>query len=219
MRLPENKESRQKVLALIALGVVGVAYGIWIGVYDPIRRGRDEAKVKISQLEEDLRTARIQIQRTGATKFELQEVTRNLVEYSEKEMLQPRLGNYLLQAREILSESGRAAGINDFTVTEMGLVDLPLQPKKTNLVATISVRAYSARVTAECGTDALVEWLRLLEEGNSLLAISHITISAQPEKVQKHAARFEVQWPVWMDPTMRERVIQQASDILGNPTK
>ena len=219
MHLPENKESRQKVLALIALGVVGVAYGIWIGVYDPIRRGRDEAKVKISQLEEDLRTARIQIQRTGATKIELQEVTRNLVEYSEKEMLQPRLGNYLLQAREILSESGRAAGISDFSVTEMGLVDLPLQPKKTNLVATISVRAYSARVTADCGTDALVEWIRLLEEENSLLAISHITISAQPENVQKHAARFEVQWPVWIDPTMRERVIQQASDILGNPTK
>ena len=217
MRLPENKESRQKVLAVIALGVIGVAYGIWIGVYEPMRRGRDEAKVKIIQLEEDLQMARVQIERTGATKKELQEVSRNLVGYSEKQMLQPRLGNYLLQAREILTESGRAAGVHNFTVTELGLVGLPLPPKKTNEV--LSVRAYSARVVAECGTDDLVEWLRLLEEGNPLIAVSHITLSALPESVQKHAARFEVQWPVWIDPTMRERVVQQAAELVGDQTK
>ena len=213
MRLPENKESRQKVLALIALGIVAVAYGIWVGVYDPLRRGKDEAKVKISQLEEDLRTARLQIQRTGETQKELLEVARSLLTHSEKEMLQPRLGNYLLQAREILTESGKSAGVQYFSVTEVGLVDMPLLPKKTNSVATVAVRAYSARVTAECGTDSLVNWLGLLEEGNPLIAISHITISAQPENVQKHVVRFEVQWPVWIDPAMRERVIQQAAEL------
>ena len=219
MHLPENKESRQKVLALLALGIVGVAYGIWIGVYDPLRRGRDESKAKISQLQEDLRTARIQIQRTGETKKELQEVLRNLVEHSEKEMLQPRLGNYLLQAREILTESGKAAGVQFFSVTEVGLVDMPLQPKKTNSVAAVSVRAYSARVMAECGTDALVDWLRLLEEGNPLIAVTHISLSAQPETVQKHVARFEVQWPVWIDPTMRDRVLQQAAEMAEDKSK
>ena len=213
MRLPENKESRQKVLALIALGVVGVAYGIWVGVYDPLRRGRDEAKVKIVQMEEDLQAARVQIQRTGETRKELQGVVRDLLMHSEKEMLQPRLGNYLLQAREILTEAGKAAGVQYFSVTEVGLVDLPLQPKKTNTVSVLSVRAYSARVTAECGTDALVEWLALLEKGNPLISVSHITISAQPESVQRHVARFEVQWPVWIDPAMRERVIQQAAEL------
>ena len=213
MHLPENKASRQKVLALIALGVVAVAYGIWVGVYDPLRRGRDEAKVKIVQLEEDLQSARVQIQRTGETRKELQVVVQDLVLHSEKEMLQPRLGNYLLQAREILTEAGKAAGVQYFSVTEVGLVDLPLQPKKTNTVAVLSVRAYSARVTAECGTDALVQWLSLLEKGNPLISVSHITISAQPERVQSHVVRFEVQWPVWIDPAMRERVIQQAAEL------
>ena len=173
MRLPENKESRQKVLALIALGVVGVAYGIWVGVYDPLRRGRDEAKVKIVQMEEDLQAARVQIQRTGETRKELQGVVRDLLMHSEKEMLQPRLGNYLLQAREILTEAGKAAGVQYFSVTEVGLVDLPLQPKKTNTVSALAVRAYTARVTAECGTDALVQWLALLEKGNPLISVSH----------------------------------------------
>ncbi len=213
MRLPENKESRQKVLALIALGVAGVAYGVWIGVYEPIRRGRDEARVRITQLEEDLRMARIQIQRTDDTKQELQAMTQQLMAHSENEMLQPRLGNYLLQAREILTESGKAAGVNYFSVSEVGLVDMPLQPKKTNTVAAVSVRAYCARVTAECGTDALVQWLKRLEEGNPLIAVSHITLSSQPENVQQHVARFEVHWPVWVDPAMRERVMQQAAEL------
>ena len=70
-----------------------------------------------------------------------------------------------------------------------------------------------ALLLAQESVHQLVQWLALLEKGNPLISVSHITISAQPESVQRHVARFEVQWPVWIDPAMRERVIQQAAEL------
>lgn len=227
MRLPENKSDRQKVLALIALGVAAVAYALWAGVVAPLRQGRDESMKKVAELEVEMRTSRAQVSRLAEMQRDLAETMRNLSERSERDMLHPRLGNYLLQAREILMRQGSAAGAENIAVAEIGLVDPPNPPKAApasagdspkaakaaKVAKAYAVKAYSVRVTAECGTDAFVHWVRALEEENPLVALSQFTLAAQPDDPQRHQVRFDVQWPVWSDPGMRETVRQQAADV------
>ena len=210
MRLPENSQARRKILILIALGFGAAAYGVWIGIYDPIRRGRDTMEKQSVELESTLQVARTQIARMDAVQRELTQISGDLRDRSEHDMLHPRLGNYLLQAREILIQYATAAGVPSIQVVEIGLVDPPTLPKKT---ATHAVRAYSARVTAQCSTASFLSWIRAMEEGNPLLAISQFTLAARTEDPLNHLVQFEVQWPVWVDPDVRETVRQQAAEV------
>ena len=217
MRLPENKKARQKMLALAGLLVAAAAYGVWVAVYEPLRSGRDEARSRTEELEMELRTARALIRRTGDQQRELEETTRELLESSERHMLHPRLGNYLLQAREILARHGQAAGVEGIQVVEVGLVELPKSAKQGGRAP--AVRAYSARALAECGLDALEAWIGALERENPLVAISHLTVAAQAANPEAHLVRFEVQWPVWIEPGMRETVAGKAAEVLGGKGK
>ena len=213
MRLPDKPKSRQKVLVLAGLVVAGAAYGVWMGVYEPLRGKRAEALRQSEALEAEMKTARTQIQRIPETRRELERITRELWNDSERHMLHPRLGNYLLEAREILALHARAAGVAGVDVAEIGLVDPPQLPKKNKKYL---VRAYAARVSASCGYAEFAAWVRGLEESNPLLALSHFTVAVQPADPLKHLVRFEVQWPVWIDPGMRETVREKTEEILGD---
>ncbi len=213
MRPPAKPYSRRNLLVLGAVAMAAVAYGVWIGVYEPIRRQRDETKKQVEALEAELHATRLQIRQMPETKRELVDLTRELRTHSEENLLQPRLGNYLLQAREDMADYARLAGVEDVQMEEIGLVDLPLLPKQT---ATYRLRAYAIRVSARCGLDTLMEWIRVIETANPLLAVSHLTISAQAGNPLQHQVRIEVQWPVWIDPGMRDTVRQKAAGILGD---
>lgn len=213
MRPPVKSDNRRNLMVLGALLMAGAAYGIWVGVYEPLRRQRDEVKKQADALEAELQTIRLQIRQMPETKRELAGLTRNLRDHSEDHLLHPRLGNYLLQAREDMAHYARMAGVEGVQVEEIGLIDLPLLPKKT---ADYRLRAYAIRVSAQCGLDSLLDWIRVIETGNPLVSVSHLTISAQPENPLQHRVRLEVQWPVWIEPDMRDTVREKAEEILGD---
>ena len=54
MKLPENKNERVKILALIAMGAVLVLYGLAVGVVQPLFKGKKESSEKIVALQEKL---------------------------------------------------------------------------------------------------------------------------------------------------------------------
>ena len=213
MRLPDKSKNRSKMLAVAGLALVAAAYGVWMGVYNPLSDKRDEANRQAEKLEGEMQTARLQIRRIPEIQQDVARTTRALWTASERNMLHPRLGNYLLEAREILAEHARAAGVEALEVAEIGLVDPPQLPKKTK---TYQARAYAVRVSAACSYDAFLTWMRAMETANPLLALSHFTVAAQADNPQKHLVRFEVQWPVWVEPAMRETVRQKAVEILGD---
>ena len=207
MRLPEDKRDRTKILLLLALLVGGAFYGVWAFVYHPLVTGRAEALTRRDQLEQELHAARVHIRRMEEMRREMQQVARNLRARSEYDMIHPRLGNYLLEARETVQRHGRAAGVDQIRVTELDFVHPPRRPDNE---PPPRIRGYAVRVTAECSYAQLTHWLELLEEHNALLSVSQLQIAAQPDNPRKHQVGFEVQWPVWINPetrtTVRERV-------------
>ncbi len=213
MKLPENKRDRQKILAIIAVAAAGVLYGVWIGVYNPISNKRDEAAEKVLQLEHDLRTAEIQIRRMRQMERDFERTTLRLAEYSEEHMLHPRLGNYLLNARDILMGHSRSAGIGSIVIEEVGLKELPSLSDDEDAANT--VQSYAVRVEAECGFNELKRLIRLIEEDNPLITVSRLHIAGQSGNPQEHMVTFDIQWPVWIDPGMRRNVMDRALEFKG----
>lgn len=214
MRLPEDNKARRNLLILVACCVGGAFYVFWASVYRPLRTRIVETRTESRELEASIAKARAEIQRIPAFKDELTEATGELVKLSEQYMLHPRLGNYLLQARELIGDAARTAGVASFQATEIGLID---PPRKPATATPYTVRAYTVRVAAECSYAAWVDWLRVLEESNPLLTVTQFMIAHQVDKPENHIVQFELRWPVWIDPAMRERVLEM-EDYPGKAT-
>lgn len=205
MRFPGDNKARRNLLILATLCIGGVLYGFWAFVYQPLRTKIVETRKESRELETSISQARTEIRRIPSFRDEINEVTRELINCSEQHMLHPRLGNYLLQARELIGVAARSAGVASFQASEIGLIDPPRKPAN---VAPYTVRGYAVRVAAECSYAEWVDWLRELEESNPLLAVTQFMIAHQPDKPEKHIIQFELRWPVWIDPAMRERVLE-----------
>lgn len=211
MPLPTNKSDQIKVYVLIALGIGGVLYGIWAFVYQPLVQGRLDAEDRREELELRLQGARVAIRRQTTMQEALDESARNLRARAEYDLIHPRLGNYLLHAREIIHQHGRAAGIPGIQVTDLGFTNPPRRPDAESPRRS---RAYVARVAAACSYAELIDWLKALEEENPLLAINQLVITAQDGNPLRHQVRFEVQWPVWIDPDTRAVVRELVDAVL-----
>ncbi len=235
MKLPENKKDRQKIYLVVGLVVAAAVYALWAWVYGPILKGRNEARAKIRTLEGEISAAADQISRIPLTERAYLQVVTNLVALSEQQMMHPRLGNYLLPAREILQRQARAVGLLAVQIDEIGLAPLPRPKEKAKPVrkpddkaeapATpvkkkseppplppYTVQAYAVRVSTECSYETLRRWMDLLEQENPLVAIGGITVAAQPDDPLKHQVSFEVQWPAWVDPDFRETLQEMEAE-------
>ncbi len=203
MQLPQNKKERQKILGLIAVGVVAVLYGIWAGIYSPIKEKKEAAMSRIVELEDKIMKAERQIRRIPLAERELQEVMTNLVAKSGAYMLYPRLGNYLLPVREKLGGLSARHGISALQVDEISLVALP---RGAQSPVNPAMQLYGVRVSAECGYEDLRQWFSTMEEENPLVSIGNIVITARPGNPLQHQVTFELYFPVWTDPDYDEQL-------------
>ena len=213
MKLPENKRERQKIAGLIAVVVLGALYGVWAFVYDPIRTKREDALEQIIDIERNLRRAETQIARVPQMESDLKSIAAELVEMSEQHMLHPRLGNYLLTAREIFAQHAARAGVNAYRTEEVGLVALPRGGDRADAAQT--VQAYAMRVMMNGGYEDFRRLVRDMEEANPYVSFSAFLVAAQSDQPQRHLITFEVQWPVWVDPAMRMTIREEARDVLS----
>ncbi len=197
MQLPQNKQDRQKVIALIGVGVAAVLYGVWAGIYSPIIKKKAEAIDRIAKLEDDIAKAERQIRRMPLVERELMVVMTNLAAWSNAHILYPRLGNYLLPVREWMAEMADPMAIGSIQVDEVNLFGLP---KGSMSPANPVMQIYSVRVSTFCGYDELSKLFAVIEEHNPLIAIGNVMITARPGDPLNHQISFELHLPVWTDP-------------------
>lgn len=212
MKWPENKQDRQKIYALIGIGVAGALYGLWAFVYQPLVHRGAAAEMQLAQLEQNLRRAQQEVRRTPEHQRDLLHYTRETLNLSERHMLHPVLGNYLLQARALVRQHSEGLSIRDVQAEEVGLVALPRRRGEDRGAAV--VQGYALRVSALAGYADTVIWLSRLVEENPLLTIHSLSITAQPEMPERHQVRLELHWPVWIEPAMRQEIRRQAEALV-----
>ncbi len=215
MKRPTTRREQLQMYALIGIGAVAVLYAVYAFVYVPLRESRIEAEAEIERLENILRAAQAQIRQSDDLSRELVSRIREVHEMSEQYMLHPRLGNYLLQARDIIQLHGQHSHVLNPRIEEIGLVALPA--RRGSRARDHQVQGFSVRVHATCTYDQLVEWLSRLEAANPLVLIQHLNIAARTESPEQHRVRFEVQWPVWIDPALRQEVQAQKTAAVNAP--
>lgn len=199
MQLPANKQDRQKVLALIGLGVAALLYGLWAGLLKPLLNDRAALKEEIAALQNKLDKAERQIRRLPGIEKEYEEVVNELIDVAEMHILAPQAGgNYRLAAEEeVLKPQARELGIDTLQVDEIGLVAIPGGSKGS---ANPAVQLYAVRVSVRCSYEDLRKWFDVLHQENPLVSVGNVMITAQSGFPELHQVTFEVHFPVWIDP-------------------
>lgn len=211
MNLPEDKSERAKVLVLIAIGAAAVVYAIvQLGIM-PMIKAQKQGAARIIELQEALGLADLDIEQMKRDKERNKQTVQQIVDISEAHFLRPSLGaNYSLSATGIIEKHAQLAGIQLDFVREVGISEIPNPPLQTT---ERTLKAYTTRVTMQCGFHALSKFLEGLESDNPYLCVVGLNIAGQPAKdPENHVIVLEVQWPVWADQNTPDELAEQLKE-------
>ncbi len=213
MKLPDNKQERTKIFIMIGLGAALVILGIVQGIINPLRNSRKHKFERLEECKSSVDKARKEI-RAAARSFDRRmETLTSIRDISERHILHPVLGNYLLQATEIVEAHASDLGIGIEPVREVGISDIP-QDSKTKEDRLL--KAYTVRVNMIASYRDTLRLARELEIHNPYVCITSLIIRPRPtEDVEKHNISMEVQWPVWADPEFPHEVEEQLKEEIS----
>jgi hypothetical protein len=69
------------------------------------------------------------------------------------------------------------------------------------------LRAYTLKVDGRGAFDRILLFLRRIEQGNPLLCVFNLTIEAVADDPERHRMRLDVQWPVWSNEAVVEKIL------------
>lgn len=212
MKLPQDKNERNKVLGLVGLGVAIVCYAGYTFGAKPFLQKRQDFFNNISELEDKLWKADKDIKMIPSYFEQNNEIISRIIDISENKLqiLHPNLGNYLLVAGDIIN---RHADNFNLTVTSIKEVASPERFSKndddTEDPKAARFKPYTVNVSLKCSFYELEKLVGAIEEENPYLCITRIGVIGQPEDVMKHSVSFDVQWPIWADEKHPIKLIAQ----------
>jgi hypothetical protein len=199
MKLPEDKAERNKMLGLIGVGVIALAYVTFAFGISPFFQKQNAAEIRISELDDRLWKSKKDIQNAPLNSQKNNELLTQILEASEKEqhILRPSLGNYLLVATDIISRHADAVGITIESISETRPTNSQLpeghDPNGPRF------KAYTVNVKLTCNVLELMKLIEALETANPYLCITRMGIFGRATDIEQHAVSFDVQWPAWID--------------------
>ena len=209
MKLPTNKKERIQVFVLTAIGGVAVLYaGVQLGVRPMIEK-KASYRQRIDQLGEDIAKSERKVQLMKRDLIDNSSALRTIYQEADNYVLKATIGeNYLLGVDDILQRCARAAKVSIGSPSEVGISDVPHNSAR----ATRNVlKAYTARVTFRGGYSEMVRLLREIEATSPYVCVSAIAVSPQPDP-EVHAITIDIQWPIWAEKGMADRLKQQLAD-------
>ena len=209
MKFPENKKEQIKILGLIGMGTIGVLYMVVQLGITPLIKSTQARKTTIKELEKELRKVSGEVAKIPGNCKKNYETLRNIKEITDKYVLQPRLGNYLLGVTEIVENHARDIDIELELINEIGIFEIP----RSSGLADNTFKCYRTRVTLECGFRNIVRFLRAIETANPYLCVANLEITGQPEEYpEKHKIKLNIEWPIWSDSTMPNKLEKQMKE-------
>jgi hypothetical protein len=208
VKLPEDKQKRVKILVAIGMGAALVILGVVQGIIVPLARVRKEKRARIEECRNGLEEARRQIRAAAATLDQNAEALQAISEISDRYVLRPVLGNYLLEATETLEGHAHNADVQLQSIREVGISEIPSEGGGER-----ALKSYTVRVDLQCSYRDVARLLREIETSSPYLCLTALTISGQPEVTPEvHQVSFNIQWPIWADPETPARLKEQMEE-------
>jgi hypothetical protein len=199
MKLPEDKAERNKMLGLIGIGVIALAYVTFAFGISPFFQKQNAAEIRISELDDSLWKSKKDIRNAPLNLEKNNELLTRILEVSEnrRHILSPSLGNYLLVATDIISRHADAVGITIESIRETRPTNSQLpeghDPNGPRF------KPYTVNVNLTCNFIELMKLIEALETANPYLCITRMGIFGRAKDIEQHAVSFDVQWPAWID--------------------
>lgn len=209
MKLPSDPKERNQILVLIGLVAIGVCVGIFFG-FKQLASAKKNVAQSIEETETELKKADAKIKRMAVDKVDNDAAVKEILDISDKYILTSVLGNYQLVARDILESASRELGLKIEPVRELGQGTIPYPSGPGDF------KTYTARVSMNCGMHDLIKYLHKLESENPYLSITGISITERTvQSKDEHQVSFEVQWPIWGDPAVKDKLEVQLKEDSG----
>jgi len=208
LKIPEKYNTLAMVVSAIVicvLLVVGVVFAVrpWYVSRQSMKHEHADLRVKIDK-------ALLELRDEERTRAEYDASALEMKQLSERYVLQPVLGSFVLAARarlepladktprfEIVNIREAPAKMVFRGVVQKMAADDSLRTQKGAAAPVTHVyKGYSAEVTAQGGYDALTLFVRLVEESNPYLCVTGIQIIGQPETPTQHKLVMSVEWPI-----------------------
>ncbi len=211
MKLPDDPKERIKILALIGIGVVAVIIVLITFIIKPMMGRKTTYRADITKTKELLETAQRDVSRMMQDRDANTKVLEGIVDgaYHQNFILQPRLGNYELGAREFIEGVAQTAGVTIETAREIGITQMPQAAVPT---AEQSLKCYNIRLTFNVGLHELIRFLEVAGEGNPYVCVSGVVITPRAEDPSRHTVNLDLQFPVWSDPTLGQQLEKRLED-------
>lgn len=211
MNLPADPKERVKIYVLVGIGAALVVFLLVKFVIFRVIDAKKDVREQIEKLELKQKSNEQDIRNMTKGQRENLDTLISLAQIMDgkKTIIEPQFGNYMLGATEFVESCARDSGLS-VTITEVGITQLPQEPKKD-----VYFKAFTARVSLRCGTHDLVAFLRRLESQNPYMCMSLLTMQSRPETPDLHEVSFELQWPVWFDDDMSRQISERLGEAMA----
>jgi hypothetical protein len=210
LALPADRNEKIKVLFMIGLFAAIGAFVLFNFGLNPFLEKAKKQKARLEELDQLLWRAENEINQIQRNRNRNLEALRSIRDVSETQrfILRPSLGNYLLVAESLLLQIAEESGVTLSSIRETG------GPPPTGATANPRDRPstawfwpYSVSFSFHAGLHDAMRFIHHLQSHNPYLAITGIAISSGTrESPGQHGFSISVQWPVWRDPTYPNRL-------------
>ena len=205
MKLPEDKNERNKMLGLIGIGILGLAYVVFTFGLSPFFQKQATAEARITELGDMLWRSKKDIQNAPLHLKQNDKVLTHVLNVSEKkrQILRPSLGNYLLVATDIITGHADAAGLTIDTINTTTVIQNDKNSKPDERAPNAPrFQPYAVNISLNCNLLDLMKLFNALESSNPYLCVTRMGVFNNPDDFEKHAVSFDVEWPIWLDNDM-----------------
>ena len=219
MQLPEDKNERIKVLSLIGIGVAATIYIIVRYGVQPMIKSNAENTKRIKEITTILNQVEQDVARLAEDSRQNTEALTKITDVSRKYILHPSLGgNYELNARQALEEIINKAEIK---LTEKDpkpqVLGIKSAIQGASLPADSDLKNFAVRLSFNCGIRELRRIIETIRQINPYIAVSDLNITARAKTPAKHAVSFTLSWPIWAQPSMRDKVEERFQKETAEP--
>ena len=197
MKLPTNKKERIQILVLIGAGAVAVLYALVSLAILPMIASFKSSTLRLTEKRDRLELIDRALKQKERRQTEFDGVSNNIPMYSEKYVLRPKLGSYLIVVRENLESLASACGLQLEPAAEVGRSEVP---GKNADGSKRSLLTYGVRVSATGGYNELLRFFRALERQNSMVCITELAVLPRASNPEAHTINATIQGPIWGEP-------------------
>lgn len=202
IKLPDDKQERIKIFVLIGIFATAISYVGATFLLGPYFKAGREKRARIAELddllwraEKDINSIRGNLRRNTVTVSNILAISE-----SQRYILRPSLGNYLLVASEEIEKAANAAGVTIDNIRDTSGPPPKVTDGESKNINHSRFWSFAVDISLQADIFDTINFLDQLLKRNPYIAVYKLAIIPRDDASPlKHMINIGIQWPVWRD--------------------